>query len=201
MGTCRNGLSCHGTFLLADRSWLLWSRNGKGRGTPVCAGVGISAAVLLGIWVKKGLRCEMEESVVPCYLDGYLWETYSVQFLSTLCAHKEGMAEEKKKPRFWDQTGLGEGDERGEVKHFGKEFPSLSSGHPFSREKPDCVCRKGLYEVVSSKDSWKNEANPSLYLMRMLFFVVVKWDYHLCLPKRQLCEFHVWGITYAGIVL
>lgn len=42
----------------------------------------------------------MEESVVPCYLDGYLWETYSVQFLSTLCAHKEGMAEEKKKQDF-----------------------------------------------------------------------------------------------------
>lgn len=51
----------------------------------------------------------MEESVVPCYLDGYLWETYSVQFLSTLCAHKEGMAEEKKKNKILgpDRTGWG----------------------------------------------------------------------------------------------
>lgn len=54
------------------------------RRVTVCAGVGISAAVLLGVWVKKGLRCEIEKSVVPCYFDGYLWETYNVQFLSTL---------------------------------------------------------------------------------------------------------------------
>lgn len=122
--------------------------------------------------------------------------------LHFLCVCKEGMAgEEKKTRRFWDQTGVGKGDGRGEVKHRGMESPSLSSGHPFSGEKPACVCRSRLYEVVSSKDSWNNEANPSLYLMRMLFFVVVKWDYHLCLPKRRLCEFHVWGITYAGIVL
>lgn len=51
----------------------------------VHAGVGISAAVLLGIWVKKGLRCgELEKSVVPCYFDGYLWETYNIRFLSAL---------------------------------------------------------------------------------------------------------------------
>jgi len=48
---------------------------------------------------------------------------------------------------------VGKGDGRGEVKHRGMESPSLSSGHPFSGEKPACVCRSRLYEVVSSKDS------------------------------------------------
>lgn len=169
----------------------------------VHAGVGISAAVTRYMGEK---RAQMRWI-------GSLWfratsmaifgrpTTYGF-CLHFLCVCKEGMAgEEKKTRRFWDQTGVGKGDGRGEVKHRGMESPSLSSGHPFSGEKPACVCRSRLYEVVSSKDSWNNEANPSLYLMRMLFFVVVKWDYHLCLPKRRLCEFHVWGITYAGIVL
>lgn len=170
----------------------------------VHAGVGISAAVTRYMGEKRaqmrwiGKVCG---SVLLRWLSlGDLQHTVSVCTFSVF-VKKVWLGRKKKTRRFWDQTGVGKGDGRGEVKHRGMESPSLSSGHPFSGEKPACVCRSRLYEVVSSKDSWNNEANPSLYLMRMLFFVVVKWDYHLCLPKRRLCEFHVWGITYAGIVL
>lgn len=170
----------------------------------VHAGVGISAAVTRYMGEK---RAQMRWIGKVCGSVLLRWLSLGdLQHMVSVCTFsvfvkKVWLGRKKKTRRFWDQTGVGKGDGRGEVKHRGMESPSLSSGHPFSGEKPACVCRSRLYEVVSSKDSWNNEANPSLYLMRMLFFVVVKWDYHLCLPKRRLCEFHVWGITYAGIVL
>lgn len=67
------------------------------------------------------------------------------------------MAKNPKK-QIWDQAvavsqrrerrGSGKG-----VEDLVVESPSLGDGYPFSLEKPSCVGRKGLYEVVSHKDS------------------------------------------------